>query len=84
MVRATTETEPTFKAGMPETIFRVGYLEHGSSTWETHPDGKRFLTINPGATTDDESTSLIPLKINIVFNFFEELKKRVLFEYTEI
>ena len=42
-----------------------------------NPDGKRFLMIRPGATTDDESKAAGPRKINIVVNWLEELKQRV-------
>jgi len=47
------------------------------SNWDIHPDGKRFLMIKPPAAAGSESTSAGPRKINIVLNWFEELKDRV-------
>jgi serine/threonine-protein kinase len=78
------EIEPTFKPGQPRVLFRGKYI--GSNTsgliestfWDIHPDGKRFLMIK--ATGSSASTARAaegPLKINIVVNWFEELKQRV-------
>ncbi len=74
------ETTPVFKPGAPRKLFsRTGYLTTGSSlpatTWDIHPDGKRFLMIKrPDAAP---SAPAGPLKINIVLNWLEELKQRV-------
>jgi serine/threonine-protein kinase len=68
------ETGQTFKAGKPETLFQRTYT---SSTfgqeghpWDISRDGKRFLMMKEVATKT-------PQKINIVLNWFEELKQRV-------
>jgi serine/threonine-protein kinase len=71
------ETEPTFKPGKPETLFRGTYSP--VTTMEGHPfdvspDSKRFLMMKlPGATLSAGG----PRKINIVVNWFEELKQRL-------
>jgi hypothetical protein len=52
-------------------------LEPMGSRWDIHPDGKRFLMLKPYGMVDEESTSSQPHKINVVLNFFEELKARV-------
>jgi eukaryotic-like serine/threonine-protein kinase len=72
------ETEPAFKPGKPEILFRGSY---GSSAgrrlnqWDISPEGKRFLMIKqPGSTP---SVGGEPRKIHIVLNWFEELKQRV-------
>jgi hypothetical protein len=67
------QTEPTFKAGKAETLFR-GTYETG---WDISRDGKRFLMIKPPASTGAASTAAGPRKISIVVNWTEELRQRV-------
>ena len=78
------ETEPTFNPGKPVTLFRGAYFSMVLSgigiqytPWDIHPDGNRFLMMKPAAVTGDKSESATPRKINIVLNWFEELKERV-------
>jgi len=74
------QTEPTFSLGPPKTLFSgmhaVTSVVSGIP-WDVHPDGKRFLMIKPPDPADDESAEVIPRKINIILNWFEELKERV-------
>jgi hypothetical protein len=42
------------------------------SNYDVSPDGQRFLMIKPG-----ESAEAAPTQINVVLNWFEELKRRV-------
>jgi Tol biopolymer transport system component len=77
------ETEPTFNPGKPVALFRGAYSSIGLSAigihytlWDIHPDGNRFLMMKPAAVTGDESEPAIPRKINVVMNWFEELKDR--------
>jgi Tol biopolymer transport system component len=75
-------TEPNFSTiGSPQKLFQGPYAcptkNIGDSiSWDISPDGKRFLMIKlPGETTPEK---VIPQpKINIVLNWFEELKQRV-------
>ena len=82
------ETEPTFKRGNPKTIFKGMYssstLPKGTTTpWDISPDSKKFLMIKPsgvpagGSTAEKLATAPPRPKINIVLNWFEELKQRV-------
>ncbi len=84
------ETEPTFNPGKPKVLFRgnyLGTLPSNGTPYDIHPDGKRFLMMKEFSTTAEESTTekaanvesktAEPLKINIVVNWFEELKSRV-------
>jgi serine/threonine protein kinase/Tol biopolymer transport system component len=76
------EREPTFKPGMPRELFRGAYLFYSGHNWDIHPDGKRFLMIKLPDTTEEETTTeksadFRPRKINIVLNWFEELKEKV-------
>ncbi len=59
------QTEPTFTPGKAETLFQGKYMP----SWDIAPDGKRFMMIKAGAAESD--------RINIVINWFEELKQRV-------
>jgi pectate lyase len=43
--------------------------------WDISPDGKRFLMMKEAGSTASETGG--PRKINIVVNWFEELKQRV-------
>jgi hypothetical protein len=47
------------------------------TNWDINPDGKRFLMIKSPAAAGSESASAGPRKINIILNWFEELKERV-------
>jgi Tol biopolymer transport system component len=71
------ETEPDFKPGKPEVLFRGSYYcPAGFSDiiyWDIDPNGKRFLIVKEAKQARTE----VPRKINIVVNWFEELKQRV-------
>jgi len=75
----TVETKPALSFGTPKMLFRSAYVQpiSGEGTpWDIHPDGKRFLIMKPPGVT--ASTEVAPRpKINIVLNWFEELKQRV-------
>jgi serine/threonine protein kinase/Tol biopolymer transport system component len=67
------QTEPTFKAGNPKLLFQGSYFTSAGHTWDLSPDGKRFLIMKVSELTAVKA----PRKINIVLNWFEELKQRV-------
>jgi serine/threonine-protein kinase len=72
------ETEGSFKSGKPEFLFRGPYVVLGANEghpWDISPDGKRFLMMKGAGSAS--STTGGPRKINIVLNWFEELKQRV-------
>ena len=74
------KTEPTFSVEIPKVLFQGTYVIPASSVfsnWDISPDGKRFLMIKPPAAAGSESTLAGLRKINIVLNWFEELKERV-------
>ena len=76
--RVAVETEPTFKRGTPEVLFRGMFVDadaDSSCPWDIHPDGKRFLMMKEQAPAASARGG--PRKINIVLNWFEELKERV-------
>jgi len=74
------ETEPTIKLGKPKMLFPDTYIsllggENEGHAWDIHPDGKRFLMMKLAAAGPTEETPRP--NINIVLNWFEELKQRV-------
>ena len=78
------ETEPTFKFDNPETLFRgnyVGAAPADGTPYDVHPKEKRFLMMKPPVPivegSADGSVPTGPREINIVLNWFEELKQRV-------
>ncbi len=74
------KTDPGFSLKTAKILFRRAYFSPGpiedvGSPWDISPDGKQFLMIK-----ESESATLTgeqPRKINIVLNWFEELKQRV-------
>jgi serine/threonine-protein kinase len=71
------EPGPIFKYGKPHVLFRGAYLSESVGAgvlpnWDIHPDGKRFLMMKEIPTAAEG-----PQRINIVLNWFEELKQRV-------
>jgi hypothetical protein len=77
------ETQPTCKRGNPKTLFKETYFSStfqkiAYAPWDIHPNGMKFLTIKPAASTGTTPTASAPQpKINIVLNWLEEPKQRV-------
>jgi Tol biopolymer transport system component len=67
------QTEPTFKVGNPRLLFQKAYSSGIGHIWDLSPDGKRFLMMKEA----DTAAAGAPRKINVVLNWFEELKQRV-------
>ena len=64
------KTEPTFTYGSPEVLFTGNYLTGPENQqYDIAPDGQQFLMIK------QEQTGVS--QINVVLNWFEELKERV-------
>ncbi len=65
-------TQPAFSAGKPRMLFEGRYLSGGSplANYDVSADGQRFLMIKA-------SEEAPPTQINIVLNWFEELKQKV-------
>ena len=74
MMAVSVETEPTFSAGKPEVLFEGSYLSSESDPefqyYDIHPDGQRFLMMKEGTAQEQA-------QINVVLNWFEELKRLV-------
>jgi Tol biopolymer transport system component len=67
-------TQPGFAAGTPRMLFEGRYerAPFPSTNYDVSPDGQRFLMLKP-----NESADAAPTQINVVLNWFEELKRRV-------
>jgi len=78
MMTVPIETEPTFTQGTVDLLFDLGpYLkpsEGGNRRIDISPEGDRFLMLKEGGGSEEsaETTS-----INVVLNWFEELKRLV-------
>jgi serine/threonine-protein kinase len=75
MMSVPVETETSFKAGIPGVLFKGEYWAGLNRTqYSVTPDGQRFLMIKDLASKPEGAG--IP-QIDIVLNWFEELKERV-------
>jgi Tol biopolymer transport system component len=66
-------TLPSFAAGTPRMLFEGQYVPApgASPNYDVSPDGQRFLMLKP------IEQAAGPTQINVVLNWFEELKRRV-------
>ena len=67
------QTDPAFRAGRPEILFEGSYrglnsAPAGYQYYDISQDGQQFLMVKPGQN---------PGQINVVLNWFEELKRLV-------
>ena len=77
MIAVDIETEPTFITGAPTLLFEGRFQQSTGgriAPYDVTADGQRFLMIQDVANSDSEAE---PAQINIVLNWFEELKERV-------
>jgi Tol biopolymer transport system component len=67
--------QPTFSPGTPRVLFEGQYQSLptiSTPNYDVSPDGQRFLMLKPV-----EQAQAAPTQINVVLNWFEELKRRV-------
>jgi hypothetical protein len=66
-------TQSGFAAGKPRMLFEGRYQLSPVQTddYDVSPDGQRFLMLKPSEQAG------APTQINVVLNWFEELKRRV-------
>jgi eukaryotic-like serine/threonine-protein kinase len=67
-------TQPSFSAGKPKVLFEGHYQPTPLTfpNYDVSPDGQRFLMLKPV-----EAGEGAPTQIDVVLNWFEELKRRV-------
>jgi hypothetical protein len=75
MMAVEVSTQPTFSLGTPRPLFEGRYFgkqfPQMGSTYDVSPDGERFLMVKAAERTHAAA------QINVVLNWFEELKQRV-------
>jgi hypothetical protein len=66
-------TQPGFSAGAPRTLFEGQYASapFPTTNYDVSSDGQRFLMVKP---SEQEAATT---QINVVLNWFEELKQKV-------
>jgi eukaryotic-like serine/threonine-protein kinase len=66
--------QPSFAAGTPRMLFQGEYVPAPLTfpNYDVSPDGQRFLMLKPVEQAESAST-----QINVVLNWFEELKQKV-------
>jgi len=74
MMAVEISTKPGFSAGKPRMLFDGEYVVGPATTsnYDVSPDGQRFLMVQSA-----EQERAAPTQINVVLNWFEELKRRV-------
>jgi Tol biopolymer transport system component len=75
MVVSIQAMEQTLNTGRPRLLFEGSYVDHsnprGFQYYDISPDGSRFLMMKEGDLEDEQG------QINVVLNWFEELKRLV-------
>jgi serine/threonine-protein kinase len=66
------EREPTVVVGQAQLVLTASVSNR--TTWDVHPDGDRFLVVQPGQTENQDQDDERYL---VVLNWFEELRERV-------
>ena len=74
MMAVEISTQPAFAADKPRMLFQAPYLSSPVTfpNYDVSPDGQRFLMLKPV-----EQAQAAPTQINVVLNWFEELKRLV-------
>jgi serine/threonine-protein kinase len=73
------KTDPAFSLETPQVLFKGTYrfVQDEDFSWDISPDGRRFLMIKELTDNAQTPAGASPRRINIVLNWFEELKQRV-------
>ena len=72
VIAVAVETEPSFEIQAREVLFEGAYWgEVDRTSYDIHPDGQRFLMVEELDSRESRQ------QINIVLNWFEELKRLV-------
>ena len=66
------QTQPALKLGRPRILFDRKGFPNGTRDWDVAPDGQHFLIMK-----ESEQAESALSQINVVQNWFEELKRIV-------
>jgi eukaryotic-like serine/threonine-protein kinase len=76
MIAVEITTQPSISVGKPKVLFTGQYQQSPNpipnANYDVSPDGQRFLMLKPGGQEQEG-----PTQINVVLNWFEELKQKV-------
>ncbi|MGH9255186.1 MAG: protein kinase domain-containing protein [Vicinamibacterales bacterium] len=74
MMAVSITSQPTLSVGKPIMLFEGQYesTQVTNANYDVSPDGQQFLMLKASAALEDA-----PTQINVVVNWFEELKRRV-------
>ena len=74
MVVGYTASDNSFQAEKPR-LWSPGQFTFrgGNANFDLHPDGKRFAVLKAPGTESQPAIN----KVNFIFNFFEELRRKV-------
>ena len=73
MLTVSVKTSPTFSASPPKSLFEDRYARQAGgfySNYDVSKNGREFLMLDPEQAVADA-------QLNVVLNWFEELKRRV-------
>ena len=77
LVAVDVQTQPTFGAGKPVALpIEALFLNAVARNYDITPNGKQFVVITPAGASADSNPSSAQ-QINVVLNWFEELKRLV-------
>ena len=71
MMAVSIRTKPDFQAGTPEPLFEWTYTRGGGTDHYSVASDDRFMAL------EEQPVDWPPTKINVVLNYFEELKRLV-------
>jgi serine/threonine protein kinase len=73
------ETDPALNLGTPRKFFQSNYVGLGTegTPYDIHPESGRLLMMKTPLATIQGGVGESPRRINVVLNWFEELKQRV-------
>ena len=73
LVAVDVRTQPSFAVGKPTPLLIEGLVQRGGRPYDIAPDGKQFIVMLPPSETKTGEG----LQINVVLNWFQDLKQRV-------
>ena len=79
VVRAAVTVGETLSVGWLDVLFEAEWIADalGRHDWDVHPNGQSFVAVKGPASEETEVDGVPIIPVQIVVNFFEELKQRV-------
>ena len=79
IMSAAVSTEESFTVAAPQLLFEgVWAFAPYSTNWDVHPDDESFvLMTSPGAEIEEGGIAVAMIEVEVVSNWFEELRERV-------